>query len=623
MFSKKKIQFNYYDLNNFNDFNNFSFDIFQWKLLKIGIIVDLKCPRSMTFLQKASEKNLFIYEFAPIHWLIFTNNHVTRKQLITMDDNNPLDFLMESYDDKKFENELFVINKKVNFDFFFNETEKGEKGKNNNNNNRKVKLNVNETDINQILHLTLLLDNKVTLSVPGFDNITSRSNPKIDENGIVFYEKNDDCLFKINDTIIRKNFMGSLIRAGATAFQPKAFTTIDDVSSREVDVWAKMVYEHVKILEQDLNFRSIIRYFNDVGYIKNGSFGHLMGSIQEKKSEISATGVLLRSDRFGIVDYIICPFRLGVGLVFKEPSLPTVKNIFILPFTGTVWISIGILFIIIIIFMRLREIIIKKFLFKKMKLRNISELCMQILGAICQQGLTENSKWTSDRVIISFLLLTALILYFAYSASIVTFLQSSSSAISTIEDVTSSNLEVGVQAHFPYLDVLMKEASHRITKEYYKKKIFNKGRENVYFEQREGINKIRTGLFAFEIELNAGYKLISQTFKDHEKCGIKEILLVPKPFVCMAVSKTSSYREIFAQRLVWQQETGMFDRTIKKWSDEKPKCNMDRATFISVGYNEINSIFIIFLYGLIISIIIFFLEIFLFKINNMSRKKTA
>lgn len=59
-------------------------------------------------------------------------------------------------------------------------------------------------------------------------------------------------------------------------------------------------------------FRSIIRYFNDVGYIKNGRFEHLMGSIQEKKSEISATGVLLRSDRFGIVDYIICPFRLGL-----------------------------------------------------------------------------------------------------------------------------------------------------------------------------------------------------------------------------------------------------------------------------------------------------------------------
>ena len=58
---------------------------------------------------------------------------MTRKQLITMvndyvylkDDNNPLDFLMEPYDDKKFENELFVINKKVNiyhtwgYNYFF------------------------------------------------------------------------------------------------------------------------------------------------------------------------------------------------------------------------------------------------------------------------------------------------------------------------------------------------------------------------------------------------------------------------------------------------------------------------------------------------------------------------
>lgn len=71
-------------------------------------------------------------------------------------------------------------------------------------------------------------------------------------------------------------------------------------------------------------------------------------------------------------------------------------------------------------------------------------------------GYSRASRSTSDRVIIFFLLLTSLFLFSTYSACILSLLQSSSSAILSIVDITKSNMEVGVQKHFPFFSVLMK-----------------------------------------------------------------------------------------------------------------------------------------------------------------------
>ena len=39
----------------------------------------------------------------------------------------------------------------------------------------------------------------------------------------------------------------------------------------------------------------------------------------------------------------------------------------------------------------------------------------------------------------------------------------------------------------------------------------------------EGVRRIRKGLFAFHMERALGYKLMSETFFEDEKCGIVEI----------------------------------------------------------------------------------------------------
>lgn len=38
-----------------------------------------------------------------------------------------------------------------------------------------------------------------------------------------------------------------------------------------------------------------------------------------------------------------------------------------------------------------------------------------------------------------------------------------------------------------------------------------------------GVEKVREGLFAFHMEVALGYKIMSETFHEDEKCGIVEI----------------------------------------------------------------------------------------------------
>lgn len=53
------------------------------------------------------------------------------------------------------------------------------------------------------------------------------------------------------------------------------------------------------------------------------------------------------------------------------------------------------------------------------------------------------------------------------------------------------------------------------------------------------------GLFAFHMESALGYKLMSETFYEDEKCGLKEIAYLQVTNPWYAVKKNSSYMELF------------------------------------------------------------------------------
>lgn len=59
----------------------------------------------------------------------------------------------------------------------------------------------------------------------------------------------------------------------------------------------------------------------------------------------------------------------------------------------------------------------------------------------------------------------------------------------------------------------------------------------------KGIERMREEFFAFHVECSSGYKVVSDTFQEHEKCGLMEIDVwrIIDPY--SVVQKNSSFKE--------------------------------------------------------------------------------
>nr|AXU25111.1 ionotropic receptor 5 [Cyrtorhinus lividipennis] len=111
------------------------------------------------------------------------------------------------------------------------------------------------------------------------------------------------------------------------------------------------------------------------------------------------------------------------------------------------------------------------------------------------------------------------------------------------------------------------------------------------------------------VDINAGYKWISDTFEEAEKCSLSQIKLFKTEMLAMPVAKRSGYREIIAQKLCWQQENGLYDKIAATWIPPKPRCVGDSGGFTSVGTTDFLPAILALIYGCSIATFILILEL--------------
>lgn len=136
-----------------------------------------------------------------------------------------------------------------------------------------------------------------------------------------------------------------------------------------------------------------------------------------------------------------------------------------------------------------------------------------------------------------FIFLTFSFLYAAYTANIVSLLQSPSKSIRTLEDLYHSKLTLGVE-ETPYNRYYFAEADKPIEKRIYAEKLAPLGEKDHYVAMREGAAKVRKGLYAFLAEESNVYKEMEDTYYEHEKCELVNIeyLKFTDPFLSIKVS---------------------------------------------------------------------------------------
>lgn len=141
-----------------------------------------------------------------------------------------------------------------------------------------------------------------------------------------------------------------------------------------------------------------------------------------------------------------------------------------------------------------------------------------------------------------------------------------------------------------------------------KRMIYENMSKALYLDVREGVEKLRNGLFAFYCEAPVCYDIISNTFQSYEICDLKEIDSGNKFKAGLILSKYSPMREIVSRNILRLYENGIFKKHKMFWYGTKPHCRQN--DFItSVGYEYVGPLFFSLFVAYITAILILILEL--------------
>lgn len=144
----------------------------------------------------------------------------------------------------------------------------------------------------------------------------------------------------------------------------------------------------------------------------------------------------------------------------------------------------------------------------------------------------------------------------------------------------------------------------------YEKKVLQKDGSMIMFPLEQGVNRIREGLFAFHMELGAGYKFVSETFFEHEKCTLKELQFYELIDPWYSIQQNSSLKEIIKIALFRVREHGIQARENDHLYTKKPVCQGVGGAFVTVGIVDVKPALLVLLWGFLFSFIIFLAEFF-------------
>ncbi|XP_032690856.1 protein PTHB1-like [Odontomachus brunneus] len=421
----------------------------------------------------------------------------------------------------------------------------------------------------------------------------------------------------------RRNLGQTELKSSIVLTNPDTINHLTDYENKHIDSITRINYIWILHLANRMNATMSFNITNTWGYLdENGSWSGMMGMLQRREIDIGTSMYFLTS-RLNVAEYIQLYTRTGTCFVFRRPLLSTVKNIFALPFERNVWIAIAVFILLVVCLLYLSTI----WEYNRDSSRKsasyygqynskptIDDSLLVILGAFAQQGYSYEPYRVVTRVTILMLLLASLSLYAAYTANIVGLLQSTTDSIKTPKDLLHSPLSLGVQDTV-YNRHYFKSFQDPVRKAIMQKKIEPKGRKHEWMNLEEGVRRIRTEPFAFHGVRGPIYHLMQETYREEEKCGITEIDYLNLIMPLLVIQKQSPYLEIIKNGALKLREYGLKQRDEYRLYTEKPKCS-SKTSFITIGFTECYFALVAMGYGLLLSIIVFALEL-LWHRNNL------
>ncbi|KAJ4439296.1 hypothetical protein ANN_07418 [Periplaneta americana] len=354
------------------------------------------------------------------------------------------------------------------------------------------------------------------------------------------------------DRVSRQDYHGMILNTALVA-RDEPLENFRNLYTKDKNSLDKCNYELMILISEMLNFtiapgfmlaRSMnITLVDTWGFPKKDTdcYDGIVGAMQCGHCVISASGILYKHSRWDRVDYAGESYVYRLSFKFLKPSLSEVSIIYTLPFSRSVWITYMSMVAVLAVALYVTEKLERYMNPREEPPLVFGDAALNSLAIMCAEGTPRSPDNMSSRIVFLFLLLLALFLTTSYSAIIVSLLQTPSDAINTLTELLDSPFKLSMR-DISYNTKYVNDSTDPEIKRLYYKKLYTRPHHEAFTSEQVGIEKIRRGLYAFYIA-QEGYKYMSDTYEEYEKCKLKEIQINPSNILGFPVKKGIMYRE--------------------------------------------------------------------------------
>ncbi|KAL3284352.1 hypothetical protein HHI36_018516 [Cryptolaemus montrouzieri] len=438
------------------------------------------------------------------------------------------------------------------------------------------------------------------------------------------YWKSSEGNLVIDDSLNRyhqKSILSGVILTTSTVItNPYVNGTIEEYfqDMKPVDMISKFSYRIFQHFKEIHNFTHIQysrdKWFgNDVGGFEDG----VAKDVYEEITDMASTCALIKHSRVEFYDFVNPMYRFSSTFIFRNiGSYDLWKNEFLKPFTTTTWISILLVLTFLSAAVKITNWVETIYMRSRKSFSWLSAVLMTI-SIICQQGTSFLPTHLTSRFLFFILLTLSFLLYNYYTSSIVSaLLNNKPRELTTFQDLIKSGLQLGIQMA-PYTITIF-ETNMDVDIQCIRRLVFPKDREAHVWNVSDGIEKVRTGPYAYHMEAARAYEEIAKTFDAQAICEVSDkISLIPASYLSFLLKKDSQYRNLLKMSLRKMEETGIIHRYRQIWEGKKPPC-FANAILLSVGLDQTFIAFFFLSIGYFMAILILVLERITFN-SKMNR----
>ncbi|XP_067006380.2 uncharacterized protein [Anabrus simplex] len=336
----------------------------------------------------------------------------------------------------------------------------------------------------------------------------------------------------------------------------------------------------------------------------------ILQQLSHDRADLSASTVLVTKDRTGLVQYSIAVDIFRPSLYYKVQSVRAARNIYILPFSSDVWVSLVSLLLAITV--ALTFILgsetrlpsgIKEQLNKQNNVKaltnssraldsdlqphwDLSEVMLVTFGAVSQQGSYRDPTTSAARTLFITLFVLAVLTYTAYSASVISLMSSAQPVINTLNGILQDGSKMGLALHDNhYYRTQFESEPNPVSC-----KLHELEEAPLLFNLQHGFDSVSQGDLAFSADRVEAYTHLHSSQRSVDVlCSIGEI------------------------RLLRLMEHGLIARERHRWFPLNPLCQSTDSTagslFISIAVEDISPALCMLGYAVVIALILLPIEL--------------